>query len=108
MKPAPLGASRVPRSGEIRCLEFACDALSVDAGSIRHGIEVRDDDHAYLTERGSAVGVGRAAAGRREAAWQHRPAAVDELRFAFYGRISTADFQDKWSSRVWQRDYAPR
>ena len=28
------------------------------------------------------------------------------LRFAFYGRISTADFQDRASSRQWQRDSA--
>ena len=37
---------------------------------------------------------------------QPRPAAVGGLRFAFYGRISTAEFQDEWSSRVWQRDCA--
>jgi hypothetical protein len=28
------------------------------------------------------------------------------VRFAFYGRISTAEFQDTWSSREWQRDCA--
>src|SRR5262245_55564753 len=37
---------------------------------------------------------------------QHRLAAVGGLRFAFYGRISTARFQDEWWSRVWQRDCA--
>jgi site-specific DNA recombinase len=37
----------------------------------------------------------------------HRqPAPVDGLRFAFYGRISTVDYQDEWSSRRWQRDCA--
>jgi hypothetical protein len=33
-----------------------------------------------------------------------RPAAG--LRFAFYGRISTEDFQDRLSSARWQRDFA--
>ena len=28
--------------------------------------------------------------------------AVGGLRFAFYGRISTVEFQDEWSSRRWQ------
>jgi hypothetical protein len=28
------------------------------------------------------------------------------LRFAFYGRVSTADFQERDSSRRWQRDVA--
>jgi len=37
---------------------------------------------------------------------QQRSTVASGLRFAFYGRISTADFQDEWSSRVWQRDYA--
>jgi site-specific DNA recombinase len=31
---------------------------------------------------------------------------VDRLRFAFYGRISTADYQDEVSSRRWQYDSA--
>jgi site-specific DNA recombinase len=35
-----------------------------------------------------------------------RPAAVGGLRFAFYGRISTVDYQDEWSSRRWQCDCA--
>jgi DNA invertase Pin-like site-specific DNA recombinase len=30
----------------------------------------------------------------------------DSLRFAFYGRTSTADFQDRWSSCGWQREVA--
>jgi hypothetical protein len=28
------------------------------------------------------------------------------LRFAFYGRVSTEDFQDRASSRTWQREAA--
>ncbi|MFI6326545.1 hypothetical protein ACIBG8_54115 [Nonomuraea sp. NPDC050556] len=28
------------------------------------------------------------------------------LRLAFYGRTSTADHQDKWSSRCWQQEAA--
>ena len=36
-----------------------------------------------------------------------RPAPMsDGLRFAFYGRISTADFQDRASSRAWQYESA--
>ncbi|MFG2045479.1 hypothetical protein ACGFI8_46375, partial [Dactylosporangium sp. NPDC048998] len=31
---------------------------------------------------------------------------VGGLRFAFYGRVSTADFQERESSRRWQRDAA--
>ncbi|MGC5054347.1 recombinase family protein [Micromonospora sp. DT48] len=39
----------------------------------------------------------------------HRPPpAVGGLRFAFYGRISTADYQDAASSRAWQLDSAHR
>jgi DNA invertase Pin-like site-specific DNA recombinase len=34
------------------------------------------------------------------------PDVVGELRFAFYGRVSTADFQDRESSQRWQRDVA--
>jgi site-specific DNA recombinase len=36
-----------------------------------------------------------------------RPASgAGGLRFAFYGRISTADFQDRASSRAWQYEAA--
>jgi site-specific DNA recombinase len=28
------------------------------------------------------------------------------MRFAFYGRTSTADYQDRTSSQYWQRDVA--
>ncbi|WP_406045895.1 hypothetical protein OG799_16270 [Micromonospora sp. NBC_00898] len=31
---------------------------------------------------------------------------ADGLRFAFYGRMSTVDFQDRASSCLWQRDHA--
>jgi site-specific DNA recombinase len=34
------------------------------------------------------------------------PDAVGGLWFAFYGRVSTADFQERDSSRRWQRDVA--
>ncbi|MFG2043585.1 recombinase, partial [Dactylosporangium sp. NPDC048998] len=34
------------------------------------------------------------------------PDGVGGLRFAFYGRVSTADFQERESSRRWQRDAA--
>src|SRR5688500_17067222 len=34
------------------------------------------------------------------------PAETAGLRFAFYGRISTAEYQDRRSSRQWQRECA--
>ncbi|MEV8516615.1 recombinase family protein [Dactylosporangium sp. NPDC051484] len=37
---------------------------------------------------------------------RRRPDVVGGLRFAFYGRVSTADFQEPVSSRRWQRDVA--
>jgi hypothetical protein len=37
---------------------------------------------------------------------RRRPEAVGGLRFAFYGRVSTAGFQEPESSRRWQRDVA--
>ncbi|GLL02103.1 hypothetical protein GCM10017581_038450 [Dactylosporangium matsuzakiense] len=37
---------------------------------------------------------------------RRRPGDEDGLRFAFYGRVSTADFQERASSRRWQRDAA--
>ncbi|WP_326553390.1 recombinase family protein [Micromonospora sp. NBC_01813] len=39
---------------------------------------------------------------------QRPPPAVGLLRFAFYGRISTAEYQDATSSRAWQLDSANR
>ncbi|MEJ7705035.1 MAG: recombinase family protein [Geodermatophilaceae bacterium] len=47
------------------------------------------------------------ARGRRErGAQQQSRAAVPGLRFAFYGRTSTAEFQDPVTSRAWQREMA--
>ncbi|MER7006402.1 recombinase family protein [Dactylosporangium sp. NPDC000555] len=37
---------------------------------------------------------------------RRRPDEAGVLRFAFYGRVSTADFQERHSSRRWQRDVA--
>ena len=37
---------------------------------------------------------------------RRRPDELGVLRFAFYGRVSTADFQDRDSSQRWQRDVA--
>jgi site-specific DNA recombinase len=37
---------------------------------------------------------------------RRRPDELGLLRFAFYGRVSTADFQERDSSRRWQRDVA--
>lgn len=49
--------------------------------------------------------IGRARRGSRR-----KPAgslgAAPGLRFAFYGRTSTGRFQDRWTSRGWQREVA--
>ena len=37
---------------------------------------------------------------------QIKAGATGELRFAFYGRMSTDDFQDRATSLRWQRDVA--
>jgi hypothetical protein len=37
---------------------------------------------------------------------RRKPDPVGGLRFAFYGRVSTAEFQEPASSRQWQRDVA--
>ncbi|WP_344620258.1 recombinase family protein [Dactylosporangium salmoneum] len=37
---------------------------------------------------------------------RRRPDELGLVRFAFYGRVSTADFQERDSSRRWQRDVA--
>jgi site-specific DNA recombinase len=39
---------------------------------------------------------------------QRPPPSVGLLRFAFYGRISTAEYQDADSSRAWQLESAHR
>lgn len=46
--------------------------------------------------------------GRRRGGGTRWPDPVDRvgLRFAFYGRMSTADFQDRFSSCSWQREVA--
>jgi DNA invertase Pin-like site-specific DNA recombinase len=46
------------------------------------------------------------AAQRRKIQPRQFTPAVDGLRFAFYGRMSTVDFQDRASSCRWQRNYA--
>ncbi|WP_256370657.1 recombinase family protein [Micromonospora sp. KC723] len=46
------------------------------------------------------------AAGQRKLRPQRFTPAADGLRFAFYGRMSTVDSQDRASSCRWQRDYA--
>jgi site-specific DNA recombinase len=59
------------------------------------------DDHDSLTHWLQA-----SAAARRRG--QHAQPVVGRLRFAFYGRISTAEYQDPVSSRQWQYDNAAR
>ncbi|MFG1885804.1 hypothetical protein [Micromonospora sp. NPDC049102] len=46
------------------------------------------------------------AAGQRKLRPQRFTPAADGLRFAFYGRMSTVDFQDRASSCRWRRDHA--
>jgi site-specific DNA recombinase len=46
--------------------------------------------------------------GRKRARGQHTRPALGRIRFAFYGRISTAEYQDPVSSRQWQYDNAAR
>lgn len=42
----------------------------------------------------------------RRAEHRLRPAVYGDVRFAFYGRMSTEDFQDLGSSLRWQREVA--
>jgi hypothetical protein len=54
--------------------------------------------------RGRTHRTGRTTAHPRPPA----PSQVGTLRFAFYGRMSTAGYQDDASSRQWQHDSAAR
>ena len=58
------------------------------------------DDHDALEAR--VGGHGR----RRRRVAELTPDAASGLRFAFYGRTSTAEYQDPVTSRAWQRDVA--
>ena len=48
----------------------------------------------------------RAVTAHRRRAPRSRRTPTDGLRFAFYGRMSTSDFQDPVTSRAWQREVA--
>ena len=48
----------------------------------------------------------RLAGGRRRRAAMPSHARVPGVRFAFYGRTSTAEYQDPATSRAWQREIA--
>jgi len=50
--------------------------------------------------------IGANGPGRRTRVPRQRAAVNGLLRFAFYGRDSTEDFQDRLSSSRWQRDFA--
>jgi hypothetical protein len=43
---------------------------------------------------------------RRRRVVEHSAAATRGVRFAFYGRTSTAEYQDPMTSRAWQREIA--
>lgn len=59
-------------------------------------IDDRDVLHGWAEVRGR----------RRRSAQRQSRTAVTGLRFAFYGRTSTAEFQDPVTSRAWQREMA--
>lgn len=61
--------------------------------------DLEHDDDCLLTQWMQQVHPG---------AWMGRRSAdgAGRVRFAFYGRVSTADFQERESSRRWQRDAA--
>jgi len=59
-------------------------------------IDDRDVLHGWAEVRGR----------RRRSAQRQSGTAVTGLRFAFYGRTSTAEFQDPVTSRAWQREMA--
>jgi hypothetical protein len=59
---------------------------------ITHGVDLQDWAN---SRRGVADGGGRRA-----------DRTGDGLRFVFYGRTSTVEFQDQVSSRAWQREVA--
>jgi len=50
--------------------------------------------------------IGANGPGRRTRVPRQRAAAIGLLQFAYYGRDSTKDFQDRLSSSRWQRDFA--
>lgn len=50
--------------------------------------------------------IGANGPGRRTRTPRQRTTSAGLLRFAFYGRDSTEDFQDRLSSSQWQRDFA--
>jgi DNA invertase Pin-like site-specific DNA recombinase len=63
------------------------------------------DDHVADSDRERGI-VATWAAGERRIRPRRFSAEAPALRFAFYGRMSTVDYQDRDSSWRWQRDYA--
>ena len=65
-------------------------------------------DGTRVTAAGDAADLASEVGARRH--WWPRPAVVENdtpgLRFAFYGRMSTEDYQDRESSSRWQREAA--
>jgi site-specific DNA recombinase len=61
---------------------------------------------ANIDDAGSLSGWLRVAPARQKGPRHRMSAAAGELRLAFYGRISTGEYQDAESSRAWQLDSA--
>src|SRR5262245_49198895 len=57
-------------------------------------------------EAGSLSGWQGVAPARQKSPRRRVPAVVGTLRLALYGRVSTGEYQDATSSRVWQLDSA--
>jgi site-specific DNA recombinase len=69
-----------------------------------HGEVVDMRPTASVDDAGSLSGWLRATSARQKPPRRRGPAVAGALRFAFYGRISTGDYQDATSSRAWQLD----
>ena len=85
------GRTGLPGSG--RSFSARCDRR-MDTGCKRNVPSVLDEWTTQSRRRSSRAGLGA----RR----------ADGLRFAFYGRMSTTEYQDRASSRAWQREAADR
>jgi DNA invertase Pin-like site-specific DNA recombinase len=91
--------------------------MVVEAQVIGNHVEQLDLGIDLAPDRGPRPGTASAVDNRRLTTWipggqraQRRPSGRDRaergVRFAFYGRVSTAEYQDADSSRGWQRDSA--
>ena len=75
-------------------------------GGCASGSATRMDTLFEIDDRNVLYGWAKARGRRRSGAQQQSGMAITGLRFAFYGRTSTAEFQDPVTSRAWQREMA--